>query len=391
MPLTPPVPSPNPRPDVDPDWSESQTGGPVLIGKLVERARLTPAERAGLENLAFEYGNAPESYFITEPKGQCLFTPQMTAGLAVVKQGRYWHAPGGLLADEPDKPALVAQLAEIARRERVMVAVYSVNATDAPLFVQAGFDVNKFGEEPVLDLSNLDWSGKSFEWVRRQTNFCKRNGLTFREVHLDREPPEMKLELRSILDHDLKHRPYTRELTLMEGRFVPENLQRRRLFIVEQSDRHRIEAFLCCHPMSRGLGWSFETYRRRPDAIRGTIPFLMRTAVDQLQSEGARFISLCMIPGKGVEQQAVGNPNPFIRRMLGFWYRNTNILFNLQGQTHFKSRFRPQFHERYVVSWPKMNLRSMTSFLYAVGAFGINPLNALKNGWRHLRKTSDHE
>ena len=354
--------------------------------KLRERRRLSDVEQTALERLAFEYGDAPESYFITEPGAHCLLSPNHTAALSVVKHGWYWHAAGGLLADEPDKPAIIKHLKELGQREGVMIAVYSISPNDAPLFAEAGYDINKFGEEPVLDLGDLNWSGKPFEWIRRQSNFCLRQGLTVREIRPQSEPLELTAQLRKILEHDLNHRPYTKELALMEGRFLPENLLRRRLFVVESADRSRVEAFLCCHPMSAGLGWSFETYRRRADAPRGTIPFLMRTAIDRLQEEGARHVSLCMIPGKGVDRQSIGTPNPFVRMMLNFWYHRTNALFNLQGQEHFKTRFRPRFQDRYVAATTKMNPVSLSSFLYSAGGFGVNPINAGRNFWRHLRK-----
>ena len=46
-----------------------------------------------------------------------------------------------------------------------------------PLVSLAGFQATKWGEEALVDLPDCTWSGKDYEWVRRQSNYCRRQGL----------------------------------------------------------------------------------------------------------------------------------------------------------------------------------------------------------------------
>jgi lysylphosphatidylglycerol synthetase-like protein (DUF2156 family) len=329
-------------------------------------------ERAMIEERAFLCGNAPESYDITSPSSSILRTPSGEGFLNVFADRRFWHIPGGLIVDDCEKPSTIEWLKQTAVKNKQTVAVYSVNAEEKPLFEQAGFVVNKFGEEPVIDLQRLDWCGKSFEWVRRQTNFCRRHGLIVTEVTSIAEQQSMAAELMEVLIEDLRDRFYSKPLKLLEGQFDPQFLARKRLFVAHHPASKRIEGFLAASPMENGMSWAFETYRKRPDSVRGTIPFLFREVIDRLQSEGVRRVSLCLVPGKGVETDRSASADRRVRWLLGLWYSRLNLVFNASGQGYFKSRFRPQYVDRYICVYPWNSWLSILSFLRTSGAHQIN-------------------
>jgi len=360
------------------------------IVDLRHRSALSDSERLAVEQLAFDHGTSADSYFATEPDGHVLLSACQTVAASVMKNLRYWHVPGGILTAKEHRPGAVSWIKELAKAHKVTIAVYNVSPEDVPLFEQEKFEINKFGEEPVLDLGNITWKGKDFEWVRRQRNYCERQGVVCREVLPDAEHPEqweaIQKELWGILRADLKGRPYPRPLRVLEGQFEPHNLHRRRLFVAESIEAGRIEAFTVCNPMQGGKGWAFENYRRRPDAVRGVIPYLMQSTINRVQEEGANRISFCLVPGKNVAEQEVGKSNWLVRRALNMWYYNLNALFNAQGQDYFKQRFRPRFVERYICVTPSSSLRSVTSFVYITGGFTPSPLNTLKSVYHQIRK-----
>ncbi len=346
---------------------------------LKRRSEMQPEERARMEQLAFSYGTAPESYDIVISDGSILTTPCGQGILSVLPHRRYWHMPGGMMVPEELKRDCVQWLHRVSVANRKTVAVYSVAEEDVPLFLDAGYEVSKFGEEPLLDLGDITWKGKNFEWVRRQTNLCLRAGLKVEEVVDEQARHDLAEELVEILHEDLNTRTYSKPLRLLEGEFDPFLLFRRRLFVARAPDTGRIEGFLACSPMLNGQAWGFETYRKRNDAVRGTIPFLFRSVIDQLQQEGVRLVSLCLVPGKG----ATENPNPsssfLVRFSLSMWYERLNFLFNTRGQNYFKTRFRPRFVNRYICVTPGTTPRSIMSFLGVAGALRPNILNIFRN------------
>lgn len=330
---------------------------------------------ARLEQLAFAHGNLPVSYDIATSNGLTLETPCGGGVLRIWPDGRFWHVAGGIIAADGLKRSVVHWLRRISDQQKRTIAVYSVPAEEARLYRDAGFAVNKFGEEPFLDLGALNWEGKAFEWVRRQSNYCRRQGLEVVEPTQPQAENGLAEELMSIQNEDLRSRVFSKPLRLLEGEFNPLNLQRSRLFVAQYRNSGRTEGFVAARPMDNGRAWAFETYRKRSDSPRGTIPFLFREVIDRLQLEGVHSVSLCLVPGKGVQHDKSAEADRRIRWLLSLWYGRLGWLFNATGQDYFKSRFRARYVDRFLCVYPGNSLTSFASFLRTTGALAPDPGN----------------
>ncbi|MEZ6133180.1 MAG: DUF2156 domain-containing protein [Planctomycetaceae bacterium] len=348
---------------------------------LLCRHRISDQQRTNLESLAYRYASVPESYDIAVSDGHVLQSPCGKGAMSVLVDGKFWHVSGSLLAPEPLKPDMIRMLRQISECSRKTIAVYNVSQTDALSFQRQGFVVNKFGEEAVLTPSRINWKGGQYEWVRRQTNYCRRAGLDVAEVTDRDEQCAMAQTLVSIMSEDLAGRTFDKPLRLLEGEFRPGDLQRRRLFVARSADG-RVEAFLACSPIDGGRSWAFETYRKRNRATRGVTAFLFRTVIDQLKDEGAESISLCLIPGRNVANSEIKPGDRRIQRLMSLWYSRLDFVFNARGQDHFKSRFRPHYVSRYLCVAPCNSLTSLWSFLKTTGALNCNVRNLLKSLYR---------
>jgi phosphatidylglycerol lysyltransferase len=349
---------------------------------------LSPTEFQALERLAFEYGQSPDSYLIVEPHRLCYLAPDHSAAMSVIVSGRNIHIAGGILAPVEIRQHIIARLAELARKTRQYVACYSIGELDRPLFEEAGWQVTKFGENTSLNLETLSWSGKSYEWVRRQFNFCQRTGLACREVNREKMNEESWKTLTEVLFEiqrdDLKDRVYPTELSFLIGKLLPENLGRRRLFIVEDQKTMRVEAFVIANPMRGGKGWAFEMYRKRLDAPRGTIPFLIKWIIDGLKAEGVEEASLCMLPWKGTHTFKGKRTSSLVRWGLVVAYHLGDPFYNTKGMAHFKTRFRPELSNCYACGTPKATILVCLNFFYTVGAFSFSTRNIFRNLWQCL-------
>ncbi|MEP3481667.1 MAG: DUF2156 domain-containing protein [Fuerstiella sp.] len=352
--------------------------------RLSRRADLSPSESLRLEQHAFDFACVPESYDIAISDGHLLATDCGRGIASVIPNGRFWHIAGGLLASESLKPQMIRWLADVSNCQKKTLAVYNVSETDAAGFKAAGFVVNKFGEEPILNPKGLTWSGKQFEWVRRQTNFCLRAGLVVEEVCDAKSQRRLADELQEIMVDDLSGRTFDQPLKLLEGQLNPQNLNRRRLFVVKNADR--IEGFLACSPIDSGRSWAFESYRKRKDAVRGATAFLFRSAIDQLGQEGCEQISLCLVPGRNVMDAAIEPGDRRIQWMMSMWFGRLDFMFNVQGQDHFKSRFRPRYVDRYLCVAPGSSVSSLMSFLKTTGATSASWKNMGKELWKTIRR-----
>ena len=351
-------------------------------------ASLSPTEFDALERLAFEHGQAPDSYLAVESHRDCYLAPDHSAAISVVVSGRNVHIFGGILAPPEARRQLIIQLLELAKQSKHIINCYAIGEQDRTLFEDAGWEVTKFGEETSLKLESLAWSGKQYEWVRRQQNYCQRMGLTCREVShqtMDRELwRELADELFEIQRDDLKNRIYAREMNFLVGKLQPEKLGRRRLFIAENQETRRIEAFVIANPMRGGQGWGFEMYRKRQDAPRGSVPFLMKWVMDALRTERVEEASLCMLLWKDTHRFKGKRTSPLARWGLLLAYHIGDVFYNTKGITHFKTRFRPDLSNCYVCVTPRITVLSCLNFFHTVGAFSFSLKNIVFKSWQYV-------
>lgn len=347
------------------------------------------AERAQamLEEIAFRYGRSSESYLVTEPGRECFWLPNHAGVVVFLRRGRYLHVGGGLLAADSDKAALLDAFVRWASKSRLRAMFYNIAPDEIGLFRKAGFQVTKWGEEALIDLPNETWKGKRFEWVRRQSSYALRHGLEFVECHTELLNAEawnrLSRELIEVANGILSERPQIGDIGFLNGRFDPLLLGRRRLFLARNKELGRIDGFLVCNPCLGGNEWALELYRDRPDAVRGTIPFLMHQALQQFQLERVERASLCLVPGVRCDRPIPGDSALIRHAMLLSQY--FSFIFDVAGLYHFKSRFRPRFEDRYVCARPAVTLGAACSFIGLCGALRLNSVKLVRRLWRQFR------
>jgi len=334
------------------------------------------------EQQAFEFGQAYDSYFATEDGWKRFRVKGRSGVIAYRRLGRHVKVLGGLLASDDEKPILLQELIDLADSFRLINSFYNITDHDVGLFRDHGFQVTKWGEEPIIDLPESIWSGRQYEWVRRQTSYCRRAGITIvehRRAQMDDESwISLLKELRAVSDALLATKPHSGEVQLVEGQLEVAGWGRRRLFVAySQGARPRIEGFLIALPLLGGRRWSFEMYRHRPDAVRGVVPHLFHETIMQMKAEGIESVSLCLIPGLGCEEGSPGD-SALIRHALCFGKEYLNFLFDFAGLYHFKSRFRPRYESRYICARPGLTPSTAIAFFRMTGVLTFDIKKVVK-------------
>jgi phosphatidylglycerol lysyltransferase len=324
-----------------------------------------------LEHYAFHFGRCYDAYLVAEPGWEPFWSRRGRGVVAVIRQGRHLFSSGGLLAPAAHQAELLAELVEAADARRQVLTFFNIPEEQLPLFRAAGFQATKWGEEALVDLPGCTWSGKDYEWVRRQSSYCRRQGLAVAECRRENVTPAgwqaLAAELSEVAALFLDGKPQSGEVRFIEAGFDPARLGRKRVFVARaDGGRGRIEGFLACNPCQRGRTWVLETYRQRPDAVRGTIPFLMHEVMHVLRAEGIQQVSLCLIPGLRCREPLAGDSR-MARWGLVLGTQYFNLIFDAAGAYHFKSRFRPRFENRYLCVRPRMSLATAVAFLRLVG------------------------
>ena len=345
---------------------------------------LEPEE--ALEHFAYRFGRSYDSYLVTNSGRQQFWASNGAGVVAYVQSGKYLHVGGGLLAAAKHKAQLLAEFVEFARCRDWFISFYNIADDDIGLFRRFGFQVTKWGEDAIIDLTNRTWAGKEFQWVRRQTNYCRRKGLVFSECQAGglfaAQWDKMASELLEISAARLAARPQAAETGFLDGRFDPDVIGRKRIFLCRSADR--IEGFVICNPCLNGTEWALDLFRQRPDAPRGTVAFLIHQTLELLKKEQIDRASLCLVPALGCQDRLPGDSR-LIRWGLNLG-RHFNVVFDLAGLYHFKSRFRPRFENRYVCSLPRTTVGSVWTFTRLSGALNVSPHKLLRVARVHWQK-----
>ena len=341
-----------------------------------------------LMEFVYQNGQCFDSYLATEP-GRFNFRSQNAPGLvSYTRYGRFVLVGGGLIAADGHRANLLREFVEFASRQKWKVAFHNIAEDDLPSFHELGFQITKWGEEPIVDLEGCTWSGKAFEWLRRQTNFCTRQGFEAFEVFPDALTDEQwsrtRNELLEVSAESLSTKTQGDSMRFFEGRIDNHEIGRRRLFVARDAfGAGRMEAFLVCNPLRGGTEWSTEIYRRRLDSVRGAMPFLIHFALRRMQTNGISRVRLCLNPASNCGT-AIAGDSPLVRLGLTYGSRLMNPLFDVAGLQHFKSRFRPRYENRYICSLPKVSLGALWAFARVSGLFSVRPLKLARNCWHHM-------
>ena len=350
-----------------------------------------------LAEFVFLFGHQPDSYLATAP-GRSTFWSEGNRGLVsyTVCDG-FAMVGGGLICPPEERQPLLQQFFAFCNLQNWRPIFFFIPEDCISLFRQLGWFTSKIGEDTLLDTESLTFSGREYEWVRRQTNYCQRHGVTIREVCRrdlsDQAWTLLREQLADVCASSMLGKAQQSELKFLDGSLDNHELGYRRLFLAETtgSAGTRIEGYVVCNPIGGGRAWSTEIYRHRQDSVRGTVPYLFHQIALQLKREGVRYVSLCLAPGQNCEEH-VPNERPFVRRMILLLRDRGSVFFDMQGICYFKSRFRPRCANVYICSPPNNDrfpaltaLRGLLAIARTLGLWQVSPLRLLKLCFR--RKT----
>jgi phosphatidylglycerol lysyltransferase len=345
-------------------------------------ARPLPREDdlARAERFAARFGRAYDAYLVTEIGWEHFWSSGRRGMIAVARQGRYWFSSGGLLAPAAHHEDLLRQFVAHAADQGCVPTFFNICDDQLPLFRKFGFQATKWGEEAIVDLASCSWSGRRYEWVRRQSNYCRRHGLVFLEIrpedYAGTQGARLTAELAEVSGMFLAAKPQGREMRFLQGTFDSGRLGGKRVFLARNGEGGRIEGFVACNPCGGGT-WVMETCRARPDAIRGTTAFIMHSAMQRFKNEGVERVSFCLLPGLRCDRPLPGD-SALVRWGLALGTGGLNPAFETAGAFHFKSRFRPRFEARYLCVRPRMTLGTAIAFIRLLGVMHIDPRKLAK-------------
>lgn len=285
----------------------------------------------------------PDANFALVGDKALLFSESGGSFLMYGIQGHSWVALGAPVGRAGEAAELLGEFMDLAESNGGRTALYQVGPEHLPLCLDAGFTLNKLGEEAVVTLADFGLEGPARKDLRYASRRAERDGLRL-ELTSPPHGHELLESLRRISDMWLETKN-TREKTFSLGRFDEAYLQHSSLALVREGER--ITAFANVLTTDTRAAATIDLMRHLPDTHRLTMDFLFIALMLELKSQGFGRFTLGMAPLSGI----AGLPHDSLwNRLGGLLYRHAGHFYNFEGLRRFKEKFDPEWQPRYLAT-----------------------------------------
>jgi phosphatidylglycerol lysyltransferase len=278
----------------------------------------------------------------------------------------YWFSPDGRAAiayraiagvavtiGEPygDPAALDSAIPEFARfceHRGLQPCLYSVTARTLDVTRRLGWKSVHIAEDTLLPLAGLQFAGKKWQGVRAALNKAAREGITAQWWSYREMPPELLRQIHQISAKWMADKGLP-EMNFMLGGLDELNDPDIRCLVAVGPDGklHAITSWMPVYDSGRPIGWTIDLMRRNPEpgTVRGAMEFLIATAAQTFQQEGARFVSLSGAPLARLDR---GEQPCALQRVLDVLANTMEPAYGFQSLRHFKDKFQPVYEPLYL-------------------------------------------
>ncbi len=290
----------------------------------------------------------PDANFVFTGDKQLLISDDLRAFIMYGVHKRSWIALGDPIGPADALESLVWEFVELADHHKGRVAFYQVSKANLPIYIDAGFVINKLGEEARVFLPTFSLEGHSRKSQRQSHSRARRDGLALRIVY----PPhnEGLINTLSEISNVWLEKKHGVEKGFSVGWFDAGYLQHFPLALVEEAGE--ISAFANIMTTGTNCEATIDLMRHLPAASPNTMEFLLTELMLQLKAKDYKWFSLGMAPLSGLE---VGSKKHFWNRLGLLVYRHGGHFYNFMGLRKFKDKFDPVWEPKYLVSSGGLN------------------------------------
>jgi len=363
----------------------------ILLGALsaffVHTRTTCDADAADRARAILRRGGSTLSYMSTWPGNAYWFSPDGRAAIAYRAIAGVAVTVGEPYGDPAAFGSAITEFARFCENRSLQPCLYSVTARTRAITQQLGWTSVHIAEDALLPLAGLQFAGKKWQGVRAAMNKAAREGITAEWWSY----PEMSRELVGqinqisggwIADKGLP------EMNFMLGGLNELNDPNVRCLIAVGADArlHGITSWLPVYDGGQTVGWTLDLMRRNtaPGAVRGVMEFLIATAVQTFQEEGARFVSLSGAPLVRLDR---GERACAVQRVLDILGNALEPAYGFQSLRQFKAKFQPDYQPLYLTYPDPAALGPITIALGHAYLSHLTSLQGLrlliKAGWPH--------
>lgn len=273
-----------------------------------------------------------------------LFNSKRTAFLMYRVIGRSWITLGDPVGPAAEWKELIMEFRRAADLHDGWAVFHEASLQGLPVYLDAGFQILKIGEEARVDLETLFPDAPILKELTHARKKVEDKGCSFQMLY----PPHLPSlfgELRAVSDEWLRIKR-TREKKFSLGYFDERYLAHFPIGVVRSNGR--VVAFMnvCASPHLREF--TADLMRYVPDKSRsGIMDYLFLNLLVWGHSEGYRWFNMGMAPLSGLEENEF---SPLWHRLGNLVYLHGENFYNFRGLRAFKEKFGPVWESKYLVS-----------------------------------------
>lgn len=244
-------------------------------------------------------------------------------------------------------PCVAGNLDDITKEWLEMVcqydwipAIYQAQGDFVEVMKSFNFDIVPVGVEALIDLSKFTLEGKAMQDLRSGRNKGNREGWTVEEYRSELWKDVNNLNSKWVSIHGGK------EIGFAMGKLTPEYLENTRTVLLYDRD-NKLQAYLNNINLPLSKTRSVDLMRRNPDSPKGVMEFLFLNEILQAQKEGYEYYDLGFSPLAIPEDSFSSNKE--VVKLFKLIYEKQKKYYDFQGLHQFKSKFKPDWQQSYLV------------------------------------------
>ena len=325
-------------------------------------------------DLLRRFGDTGTSYITTWPGNTILVNGEHDAYLAYRLIGSVAIVLGDPIGTTEGCTRVIDEFLDVAAVNGWTPCFYGATNRHLNEFEQHGLAWLQVGEDAVIDLPKLNFRGKAWQDIRTARNHAQRDGISFRMIDQATADPAIVAQLWEI-SNDWVGKRSLPEMNFTLGQLTdPPDPEIRTGVAIDQNEQ--IHGFVTWLPVYARNGWVIDLMRRRGDAFRGVMEFLIAESALAFQAEGCSYVSLSAAPLAHVPREE--HHQGTIERALGYFAERLDTLYHFASLVEFKRKFIPRWEPIFLAYAGPANLPRIGYALLRAYLPGLSPRDIRK-------------
>lgn len=331
------------------------------------RFRLSHSTRdyEDMTRLLREHPSSSEDFFKLWPRDKAyFFNPSRSAGLAYKSTSGVALVVGDPAGDKAEFGRLVTRFQEYCRVNDWEPAYVHTEAKNIPLYKSLDFDLQKIGEEAIVDTEHFVKTVMPNKYFRHIANRFEREKYVTEIL----EPPHNAAVLHRLYEvsNNWLGVPGRAERGFMMGYFSDVYMQQ--CFVMVARDQAgTIQAFINQVPSLDKDEANFDFLRHTKESLGNINDYLMLNFINYLHGQAVPQLNMGLSPLAGLKAGDEKDRSA-IDGILSFTYSNASRFYSFKGLNRFKSKYEPAWEDRYIVYHGGLRgfSRTMTALMRAM-------------------------